>query len=54
MKFALEDKFAFGDSYVFDTNVLITLLTFYPKDKPTFRALWDEIESSKQMLCIKR
>jgi predicted nucleic acid-binding protein len=45
MKFALEDKFAFGDSYVFDTNVLITLLTFYPKDKPTFRALWDEIES---------
>jgi len=38
-------KLPFGDSYVVDTDILITLLTFYPKDKPTFKALWDEIEN---------
>ena len=32
-------KLPFGDSYVVDTDILITLLTFYPKDKPTFKAL---------------
>jgi len=39
-------KLPFRDyNYAVDTNVLITLLTFYPKDKPTFKALWDEIEN---------
>ena len=45
MKSALEDKFAFGDSYVFDTNVLITLMAHHPLGKPTYQAIWDEIES---------
>ena len=39
-------KLPFKDyNYVVDNDVLITLLTFYPKDKPTFKALWDEIEN---------
>ena len=39
-------KLPFRDyNYVVDTNALITLLTFYPKDKSTFKALWDEIEN---------
>ena len=39
-------KLPFRDyNYVVDTNVLITLLTFYPKDKYTFKAIWDEIEN---------
>jgi predicted nucleic acid-binding protein len=45
MKSALEDKFAFGDSNVFDTNVLITLMAHHPLGKPTYQAIWDEIES---------
>ena len=40
MKLPFEDY-----NYVADNNVLITLITFYPKDKPTFKALWDEIEN---------
>jgi len=40
MKLPFEDY-----NYVVDNNVLITLLTFYPKDKSTFKALWDEIEN---------
>ena len=31
-------------NYVVDTNVLITLMVYHPKDKPTYRAIWDEIE----------
>jgi len=38
-------KLPFGDSYVIDTNVLITLMTHHPKDKPAYQAIWDEIES---------
>jgi predicted nucleic acid-binding protein len=38
-------KFAFGDIYVVDTNVLITLMAHHPQDKPTYQAIWDEIES---------
>jgi len=35
----------FGNKYVVDNDILITLLTFYPQDKPTFKALWDEVEN---------
>jgi predicted nucleic acid-binding protein len=38
-------KLPFGDSYVVDTNVLITLMVHHPQDKPTYQAIWDEIES---------
>src|SRR4030042_3069351 len=38
-------KLAFGDSYVVDTNVLITLMAHHPQDKPAYQAIWDEIES---------
>lgn len=38
-------KLPFGDSYVVDTNVLITLMAHHPQDKPTYQAIWDEIES---------
>ena len=38
-------KLPFGDSYVVDTNVLITLTAHHPQDKPTYKAIWDEIES---------
>ena len=38
-------KLPFGDSYVVDTNVLITLMAHHPHDKPTYKAIWDEIES---------
>jgi len=38
-------KLPFKDyNYVVDTNVLITLMVYHPKDKPTYRAIWDEIE----------
>ncbi len=38
-------KLPFGDSYVVDNNVLITLMAHHPKDKPAYQAIWDEIES---------
>jgi predicted nucleic acid-binding protein len=38
-------KLPFGDSYVVDTNVLITLMAHHPQDKPAYQAIWDEIES---------
>lgn len=38
-------KLPFGDSYVVDTNVLITLMAHHPPDKPAYQAIWDEIES---------
>jgi predicted nucleic acid-binding protein len=38
-------KLPFGDSYVVDTNVLITLMAHHPQDTPTYQAIWDEIES---------
>ncbi len=38
-------KFAFGDRYVVDTNVLITLMAHHPPDKPAYQAIWDEIEA---------
>jgi len=38
-------KLPFGDSYVVDTNVLITLMAHHPQDKSTYQAIWDEIES---------
>ncbi|PJB27457.1 hypothetical protein CO111_05180 [Candidatus Desantisbacteria bacterium CG_4_9_14_3_um_filter_50_7] len=31
-------------NFVVDTNVLITLMAFYPRNNPTFKAIWDEIE----------
>lgn len=38
-------KLPFKDyNYVVDTNVLITLMVYHPKDRPTYRAIWDEIE----------
>jgi predicted nucleic acid-binding protein len=36
-------ELSFGDKYVVDTNVLITLINFYPQNNPTFKAIWDEI-----------
>jgi predicted nucleic acid-binding protein len=38
-------KLPFGDSYVVDANVLITLMAHHPPDKPAYRAIWDEIEA---------
>jgi predicted nucleic acid-binding protein len=39
-------KLPFGDyNYVFDTNVLITMIAHHPPDKPAYQAIWDEIES---------
>jgi hypothetical protein len=38
-------KLPFGDSYVVDNNVLITLMAHHPQDKPAYRAIWDELES---------
>ncbi len=38
-------KLPFGDSYVVDNNVLITLMAHHPKDRPAYQAIWDEIES---------
>jgi len=38
-------KLPFGDIYVVDTNVLITLMAHHPQDKPAYQAIWDEIES---------
>ncbi len=37
-------KLAFGNNYVVDTDVLITLMTYHPQDKPAYQAIWDEIE----------
>jgi predicted nucleic acid-binding protein len=37
-------KLPFGDSYVVDTNVLITLMAHHPPDKPAYQAIWNEIE----------
>ena len=31
-------------NFVVDTNVLITLMAFYPRNNPTFKTIWDEIE----------
>lgn len=38
-------KLSFGNSYVVDTNVLITLMEYHPQDKPTYQAIWDDIET---------
>lgn len=38
-------KLPFGDRYVVDNDVLITLMRYHPPDKPAYRAIWDEIES---------
>ena len=38
-------KLAFGNNYTVDTNVLITLMTYHPQDKPAYQAIWDEIET---------
>ena len=38
-------KLAFGNNYVVDINVLITLMAYYPQDKPTYQAIWDEIDT---------
>lgn len=35
----------FGNKYVVDTDVLITLMKYYPPDNPTFNAIWDDIEN---------
>lgn len=35
---------SFGNRYIVDTNVLITLINYYPQNNPTFKAIWDEIE----------
>lgn len=37
-------KLPFGNRYIVDTNVLITLINYYPQNNPTFKAIWDEIE----------
>lgn len=37
-------KLSFGNCFVVDTNVLITLMAYYPPDNPTFKAIWDEIK----------
>ncbi len=37
-------KLAFGNNYVVDTDVLITLMTYHPQDKPAYQAIWGEIE----------
>lgn len=38
-------KLAFGNNYAVDTDVLITLMTYHPQDKPAYQAIWDEIET---------
>lgn len=39
-------KLPFKDyNYVFDNDVLITLMRYHPPDKPAYQAIWDEIES---------
>jgi len=38
-------KLAFGNNYVVDTDVLITLMTYHPQNKPAYQAIWDEIET---------
>jgi predicted nucleic acid-binding protein len=38
-------KLAFGNNYAVDTDVLITLTTYHPQDKPAYQAIWDEIET---------
>ena len=38
-------KLALGINYAVDTNVLITLMAHHPQDKPTYQAIWDEIEA---------
>ena len=38
-------KLPFGDSYVVDNDVLITLMRYHPPDKPAYQAIWDEIKS---------
>jgi hypothetical protein len=35
----------FGDTYAVDNDVLITLMRYYPPDKPAYHAIWDEIEA---------
>jgi len=35
----------FGNKYVVDTDVLITLMKYYPQDNSTFNAIWDDIEN---------
>jgi len=45
MKSVLEDKLAFGDTYVVDNNALITLMVHHPLGKPAYQAIWDEIET---------
>jgi len=37
-------KLPFGDSYVVDNDVLITLMRYHPPDKPAYQAIWNEIE----------
>jgi len=38
-------KLTFGNNYAVDTDVLITLMTYHPQDKPAYQAIWDEIET---------
>ncbi|MFH1771848.1 MAG: DUF4411 family protein [Candidatus Omnitrophota bacterium] len=38
-------KLAFGNTYAVDTDVLINLMRYHPQDKPTYQAIWDEIET---------
>lgn len=38
-------KLPFGNNYVVDTNVLITLMEYHPQDKPTYQAIWEDIEN---------
>jgi predicted nucleic acid-binding protein len=38
-------KLALGIDYVVDNNVMITLMAYHPQDKPTYQAIWDEIEA---------
>ena len=38
-------KLPFGDTYVVDNDVLITLMRYHPPDKPAYEAIWDEIKS---------
>jgi predicted nucleic acid-binding protein len=37
-------KLPFGDSYIVDNNVLITLMAYHPQDRLAYQAIWDEIE----------
>lgn len=52
----METKLPFQDSYCVDTDALITLMTFYPSNNPTFSAIWNEIEAlikEKRMFSVK-